>query len=114
MSRILADTDTNVTESNVGPLRWMAPELLLYQTYSTKTDAWSFGVMMSEIFNNGEIPYSKYSPSQAASLVVTKQIKLSLPEGVHPTIKEVFDRTQEFEPNDRAEFNEVGKLLSNL
>lgn len=40
------------------PLRWMPPEAVLEDEFSTKSDVWSFGVLMWEVFTHGEMPYS--------------------------------------------------------
>ena len=40
-------------------LRWTAPEVLLMNTFSSKSDVWSFGVLLWEMFTHGELPYPK-------------------------------------------------------
>lgn len=40
------------------PLKWMAPESIRYSIYSTKSDVWSFGVVIWELFSLGEIPFA--------------------------------------------------------
>ncbi|CAI2315767.1 unnamed protein product [Caenorhabditis sp. 36 PRJEB53466] len=40
------------------PVRWLAPETLLKGIYSSKSDVWSFGVVMFEVFS-GEYPYGE-------------------------------------------------------
>ncbi|VDM53153.1 unnamed protein product [Angiostrongylus costaricensis] len=39
------------------PVRWLAPETLRTGTYSNKSDVWSYGVLMFEVFSNGKVPY---------------------------------------------------------
>ncbi|EJW79529.1 TK/KIN6 protein kinase [Wuchereria bancrofti] len=40
------------------PLKWMAPESLRSYEYSIKTDVWSYGILLYEIFSFGEVPYA--------------------------------------------------------
>src|SRR3989338_565167 len=44
------------TKSYVGPVRWMAPEAIRERKYSPASDAYSFGVLMSEVWGDGAGP----------------------------------------------------------
>lgn len=46
------------------PLRWMPPEAVLEDEFSTKSDVWSFGVLMWEVFMQGELPYTSMADDE--------------------------------------------------
>lgn len=39
------------------PLLWAAPEVVDRRKYTIKSDVWSFGILMVELFLYGERPY---------------------------------------------------------
>ncbi|KAJ7316539.1 hypothetical protein JRQ81_002701 [Phrynocephalus forsythii] len=57
MSRYVLDDQYTSSMGTKFPIRWSAPEVFCYSRYSTKSDVWSFGVLMWEIFTEGKTPY---------------------------------------------------------
>jgi len=122
MSRILGpdNSDENdqygKTKTRVGPLKWMSPESIRLSKYSFKTDVYSFGIMMFEIFSLGLEPYEKISPIQAAFLAVG--------EGRRPDVKKmVFENTElvelmnicwESKADNRPEMEKVVEQLNHI
>ncbi|XP_038055477.1 fibroblast growth factor receptor-like [Patiria miniata] len=44
------------------PVRWLALECLLSNTYTTKSDVWSFGILLWELVTLGALPYAEMTP----------------------------------------------------
>ncbi|XP_059083330.1 tyrosine-protein kinase SRK3-like isoform X2 [Tigriopus californicus] len=58
MSRI--NTEYSTMRSFI-PVKWSAPEVLKFHTFTTKSDVWSFGITLYEIFSFGAAPYGQGS-----------------------------------------------------
>ncbi|XP_075057024.1 proto-oncogene tyrosine-protein kinase ROS [Mixophyes fleayi] len=61
------------------PVRWMAPESLIDGIFTTRSDVWSFGVLLWELFTLGQQPYQGYSNIEVLHYVRSGQ-KMDSPE----------------------------------
>ena len=98
------------------PIRWMAKECF-YGKFSAKTDVWSFGVTMWEVFTLGkDIPYEDMDDSEVvadASDEGNRQL-LKKPKDCPDNVYEVMMLCWEEEPKDRATFEKLHETLSSL
>uniref|UniRef100_A0A8C0FVD1 Protein kinase domain-containing protein n=1 Tax=Bubo bubo TaxID=30461 RepID=A0A8C0FVD1_BUBBB len=46
------------------PVKWSSPEVFHFKKYSSKSDVWSFGVLMWEVFTEGKMPFESKSNSE--------------------------------------------------
>lgn len=78
-----------------------------------KSDVWSFGVVLYEIFEQG-IPYKELSPIEVESMVANNQIQLQLSlriKGEWPVIDELMKKCFQFTPTDRPNFKQIVEFL---
>lgn len=63
MSRDMGEGGEYYKSSNRSavPVRWTAPEALELKRYSEKSDVWSFGILLHEVFTAATTPYSGMS-----------------------------------------------------
>ena len=54
-------------DQSLVPIRWMPPEAVFDKKYSVKSDVWSFGVTLWEIFTLSLLPYSEIAHSDVAT-----------------------------------------------
>ncbi|CAL1682285.1 unnamed protein product [Lasius platythorax] len=116
MSRF-ANEDGEVIETRHGrnalPIRWMAPESLIYSLFTTKTDVWSFGILMWEIVTLGSTPY----PDMTAREVmrnVHNGYRLERPSHCRSELFRVISRCWHADPDRRPEFQTLRRDLAQL
>ena len=57
LSRSVAEDEYVAHEGAKFPIKWTAPEACLTNYFSTKSDVWSFGILIYELVTYGRIPY---------------------------------------------------------
>lgn len=59
------------SQPNMLPVKWTAPEAFRFSQFSTKSDVWSFGIVLMETFTYGEKPYPNMTANQVVHALKT-------------------------------------------
>ncbi|XP_007952858.1 protein-tyrosine kinase 6 [Orycteropus afer afer] len=92
------------------PYKWTAPEALSRGQYSTKSDVWSFGVLLHEIFSRGQTPYPGMS-NHEAFLRVDAGYRMPCPLGCPPTVYKLMLACWQRDPEQRPCFRALREKL---
>jgi len=112
LSRVMTESETNFTQSEVGPLKWMAPESITSKEYSPKTDVYMFGMTMIEILTRQE-PYPGESAMDVAIKVVRDGYQHPIPDHCPADLAQIIRACWNVLPEDRPDFKAVyGALVS--
>jgi len=99
------------SEETKVPIRWTAPEVLRQAPYTSKSDIWSFGVVLWEIFELGKRPFGEMSNAEVLDIVCKNGERLPKPERCSPELFELMKSCWEYKPEKRPKFVELlGKL----
>jgi len=103
--------ETDSSETSVGPVKWMAPESIRNKEYTTKSDIWSYGVVVWEILTRSK-PFAALDPLQVATRVVYEGLRLPPPENAPPYITAIMQGCFETSPAARPSFARIVKRFS--
>jgi serine/threonine protein kinase len=113
MARSLASGSAGSTAVTVGPLKWMAPEQFSGGKrlhYSTKSDVWSFGITLFEVFGETE-PWLEVTDVAALQLKIGGGASPEVPAESPPVVVRVMEMCFTPSPDDRASMSEVHGIL---
>ncbi|OWF54088.1 Tyrosine-protein kinase CSK [Mizuhopecten yessoensis] len=95
------------------PIKWTAPEALRDNDFSSKSDMWSFGVLIWEIYSFGRVPYPRI-PLADVVAHVERGYRMEAPEGCPKEIYTIMLSSWELVGANRPTFKEVLDKLNNL
>ncbi len=99
------------TNMSLCPLRWMAPESIEHRQFSTASDIWSYGILLWEMFNPTELPYSDLDDAQFA-IKVAQGHTLSIPTQCPSTVARIMKLCWQKNPSKRPSFAFICILLT--
>ncbi|KAK0422342.1 hypothetical protein QR680_007514 [Steinernema hermaphroditum] len=95
------------------PIKWTAPEALRHSIFTNKSDVWSFGILLWEIFSFGRVPYPRI-PIQDVVRHIEKGYRMEPPEGCPIEIVSVMNETWALEAVTRPTFAQLVNRLRNI
>lgn len=96
----VANTGQELT-AETGTYRWMAPEVIRHESYSSNADVYSFGVVLWQLISR-EVPFTTLTPVQTAYAVAEgcrPEIPSSTPEQLRKIILACWDADTDRRPS---------------
>ncbi|XP_058123140.1 platelet-derived growth factor receptor beta-like [Anopheles ziemanni] len=93
------------------PYKWLALECFSEREFTTKSDVWSFGVLLWELFTLGETPYAAM-PNKDLYRRLDEGFRLELPDNAFPEIHDMMRMCWYIRPYLRPTFQKLEEGLS--
>ncbi|KTF88783.1 hypothetical protein cypCar_00041402 [Cyprinus carpio] len=95
------------------PVKWTSPEALREKLFSTKSDVWSYGILLWEIYSFGRVPYPRI-PLKEVVPRVEKGYKMDAPDGCPAVVYDIMKQCWTLDPVARPSFKELRQQLQDI
>ncbi|KAM5160084.1 tyrosine-protein kinase receptor Tie-1 isoform 4-T4 [Callospermophilus lateralis] len=95
------------------PVRWMAIESLNYSVYTTKSDVWSFGVLLWEIVSLGGTPYCGMTCAELYEKL-PQGYRMEQPRNCDDEVYELMRQCWRDRPHERPPFAQIALQLGRM
>uniref|UniRef100_A0A3P8UD16 TXK tyrosine kinase n=1 Tax=Amphiprion percula TaxID=161767 RepID=A0A3P8UD16_AMPPE len=113
VSRYVLDNQYTSSNGAKFPVKWSPPEVLHYSKYSSKSDVWSFGVVMWEIYSEGRTPFENRSNLEVVN-DITRGIRLYRPHRASQSLYAIMYRCWHEKALGRPPFSELLEEIRKL
>jgi fyn-related kinase len=69
LARLIKENEYEARMGTRFPIKWTAPEAAQYNKFTTKSDVWSFGILLTELVTYGRVPYPGMTNSEVLQQV---------------------------------------------
>lgn len=95
------------------PVKWTAPEALREKKFSTKSDVWSYGILLWEIYSFGRVPYPKIALKDVVPQV-EKGYVMSSPDGCPAVVYDIMRQCWTLDTHTRPSFHTLRQQLEHI
>ncbi|XP_038056137.1 angiopoietin-1 receptor-like [Patiria miniata] len=95
------------------PTRWLSIESMMYQTYTTQSDVWSFGILLWEIASLGGTPYPSIETKSLAGKL-RERYRMAKPSNCDEEIYTLMQRCWDKDPKSRPTFSDLTLILKRM
>uniref|UniRef100_A0A3B5LH85 Tyrosine-protein kinase n=1 Tax=Xiphophorus couchianus TaxID=32473 RepID=A0A3B5LH85_9TELE len=113
MARYVLDNQYTSTKGAKFPVKWSPPEVFNYCKFSSKSDVWSYGVLMWEVFTEGQMPFDQ-SLNHEVVAMVTNGHRLFRPKMATAALYDIMQLCWNNRPEERPSFSELCLKLSDV
>ncbi|XP_030252500.1 tyrosine-protein kinase ITK/TSK [Sparus aurata] len=103
MTRFVLDDQYTSSLCSKFPVKWSAPEVIKFCKFSSKSDVWSFGVLMWEVYNEGRLPYENRSNAEVVESL-NSGLRLLKPRLAPDAVYLLMEWCWKEKPEDRPTF----------
>ncbi|PIO26144.1 hypothetical protein AB205_0146030, partial [Aquarana catesbeiana] len=100
-------------QSNRLPIKWTAPEALLHNKFSSRSDVWSYGILLWEVYSYGRGPYPRLTVKEVYEKVCNGY-RLEAPANCPQIIYSLMRSCWEDDPGKRPSFKKLKEKLEKL
>ncbi|CAB4006801.1 vascular endothelial growth factor receptor 2-like [Paramuricea clavata] len=101
------------TSNGLLPVKWMAVEAIIQRLFTEKSDVWSFGIVLWELFTLGGTPYPSIPPSEVAEFLA-RGLRMEPPHACPEEISKLMMKCWQEDKDSRPAFKELVEILDKI
>ncbi|XP_039224236.1 tyrosine-protein kinase Tec isoform X3 [Crotalus tigris] len=110
MTRYVLDDQYTSSSGAKFPVKWCPPEVFNYSRFSSKSDVWSFGVLMWEVFTEGKMPFETNTNYEVVTMI-TQGHRLFRPKLASKNIYDLMVKCWHEKPEGRPTFQDLLHMI---
>lgn len=93
--------------------KWAAPEVLTNQMFSSRSDVWSFGIVLYELITQGQTPYTDMTDKEVMQNVTLEKYHMPCPKDCPSKLYHIMKSCWKYTPTHRPSFATLQSELEN-
>ncbi|XP_037077278.1 tyrosine-protein kinase Src64B-like isoform X2 [Pollicipes pollicipes] len=113
LARAIEDNEYCPKQGAKFPVKWTAPEAIMYNKFTIKSDVWSFGVLLMEIVTYGAVPYPGITNRDLVMQLI-RGYRMPRPTDCPEAMYEIMLKAWNLEPMSRPTFEFLVQYLEDF